>query len=546
MAEVTGCFSQRSTEIGIPNVNVTIATALLKLSLVFSLLISATEKVLKANSCTGDLAELREAENALYSVVRKAQSSHADPDQVWFRLRDFEDHMTAVSGDLWYELLVKNLAGSSVRVDANDTVVAHSGRLLSALDSLFAAYAGAPEKLLEGLAWLLVEHFLWAAAETPSLRFSKAHLALLSRRAACIDLVDNRLGLRSAAGWLRRRFNATHRAALDAFLGVLVETLRDSLEGLSWIDRGALREAQLKLSNLTFDVLPGDAFFSAEGVTDLFGDFDAAAGNAGEEASFVGYFFRFSETLRGYLGSDRYEDVYRRRFEQADARPAEYLYYTNSLRVSLAALVSPLYNTDGTYAMNYGGLGSYVARELIRVFDDVGTLVDYEGRPGAWWGSAKSAVYKEKLSCKFDHTSSSGDTVADTASAGEGGDGRLQLMPHMPALETAYRAYKRAAAADLVTNVDVMHLPNLEDYTDDQVFFLTYCHVLGAPKGDRDAQRLCNVPLRNFRSFAKAFRCPLGSPMNPENKCTFFDSSDKTENSPRDVTGAKYGRYTNG
>ncbi|XP_049520671.1 endothelin-converting enzyme 1-like [Dermacentor silvarum] len=511
----------------------------------FEEIVAAHCRVLKANTCTGNVAELKEAEDFLYGVVRKAESSHANPDQVWFQLREFEDHMTAVSGDLWYELLVKNLAGSSVHVYVNDTVVAHSGHLLSALDTLFAAYSRTPEKLLQGMAWLIIQRFLWAAAEMPSLRFSNAHSALLSKRAACIDLVDNRLGLRSAAGWLRRRFDATHRAALDVFLGVLVETLRDSLKGLSWIDEGSLQEALLKLSNLTFDVLPGDAFFGAEGVIDMFRDFDAAADNAGEEASFMGYFVRFSETLRGYLGSDRYEAVYRRRLEEADTRPAKYFYYTNSLRVSLAALEVPLYSTDGTYAMNYGGLGSYVARELSRVFDDVGTLVDYEGRPGAWWGSTKSAVYKEKLSCTFDRMSS-GDTVGGDSSAEDGGDRRLQLLPHMPALETAYRAYKRAVATDLETNVDVLHLPNLEEYTDDQLFFLTYCHVLGAPKGDRNAQRLCNVPLRNFGSFAKAFRCPVGSPMNPKKKCTFFDSPIETEKARPHVTSAKYVRFANG
>ncbi|KAH6934409.1 hypothetical protein HPB50_024169 [Hyalomma asiaticum] len=483
-----------------------------------------TRRALRAGVCTGNMTVLKEVVDGLYAVVLKSRSSHAGADQVWFQLSAFADHMSAVSGDLWRELLANNLAGSNVHVDINDTVVVHSSRLLPALDELFAEYARTPERLLEGIAWLVIERFLWAAGEMPSLRFAVGYSELLLKRAACIDLVDSQLGLRSAAGWLRDRFNATNRSKLDNFLGGLVWTLRESLAKLSWIDQESMREATLKLSNLKFEALPGGAFFSEHGVADLFREFDAAVGNVSEAASFMRYFMRFSQTLRGYLGSDRCERVYRRRFAKSDTKPAEYFYYTNSIRVSLASIEPPLYSTDGTLAMNYAGLGSYVARELSRALDDVGTLVDFQGLTRTWWGPTKSKEYRDKLACEFD-TPSPDDRGVGNTSAGEDVDHRLGLFPHVPALETAYRAYKRAVAADVINRVDVLQLPYLEDYTDDQVFFLTYCHALGAPAGDRYARKLCNVPLRNFRPFAEAFRCIDGSPMSPKKKCTFLYSS---------------------
>ncbi|KAL1471791.1 hypothetical protein MTO96_039724, partial [Rhipicephalus appendiculatus] len=98
------------------------------------------------------------------------------------------------------------------------------------------------------------------------------------------------------------------------------------------------------------------------------------------------------------------------------------------------------------------------------------------------------------------------DGTAGNISVGE--NIRIELFPHMPALEIAYRAFKSAVASRPEGKVGEMHLPNLEDYTEEQVFFLTYCHGMGAPTGDRRAARRCNVPLRNFRPFAKAFGCP--------------------------------------
>ncbi|KAL1479599.1 hypothetical protein MTO96_051724 [Rhipicephalus appendiculatus] len=366
---------------------------------VFERIVADYCRELNATTSMGDLVQLKAVVDALYGVVLKVHTHGADTDQIWFRLSVMDEFMAAVSGDLWRELLAKNLGRSGVQVNLNDTIVVHNGRLLLALDKLFGYYAQAPEKLLEGIAWLVVERFLWAAGEAPSLRFGTRHAELLSKKVACIDLVDSQLGLRSVAGWLRHRFNSTNRLALNTFLGVLVQALRDSLAGLSWIDRTSLQEATLKLSNLKFDVLPSDMFFGAEGVVHLFRDFDMAVE---EGTSFMPYFLRFSETLGGYLGSDRYEDVYHRRLEDVDTRLAKYFYYTNSMRISLASLEPPLYSSDGTYAMNYGGLGSYVARELSRVLDDVGTLVDFQGAKTTWWGPTISADYRDKLACDFD------------------------------------------------------------------------------------------------------------------------------------------------
>ncbi|XP_037515100.1 membrane metallo-endopeptidase-like 1 [Rhipicephalus sanguineus] len=496
---------------------------------VFEHIVADHCRVLNASASTGNLTQLKAVVDALYGVVLKARTYDANTDQIWIRLSAIDEYMAAVSGDLWRELLSNILARRNVQVDLNDTIVVRSGRLLLALDEIFTEYAQEPESLLEGISWLVIERFLWVAGEAPSLRFGAGDSALLSKKAACIDLVDSQLGLRSTAGWLRRRFNATNRLALDTFLGGLVQALRDGLAGLSWIDRASLQEATLKLSNLKFDVLPIYVFFGADGMVDLFRDFDAVVDKV---TSFMGYFIWFANILRRYLGSNRYEGVYHRRLADVDTRLAEYFYYTNSMRISLASLEPPLYSSDGTYAMNYGGLGSYVARELSRVLDDVGTLVDFQGSTRTWWGPTTSADYRDRLACDFDpvrrliyFNRSPDDGTAGNTSAGEGGDLRLQLFPHMPALETAYRAFKRAVASGLESKVGVMHLPNLEDYTDEQVFFLTYCHALGAPAGERRAQRLCNVPLSNFRAFAEAFGCPVGSPMNPKKKCTFFDSS---------------------
>ncbi|KAK8763445.1 hypothetical protein V5799_033950 [Amblyomma americanum] len=475
--------------------------------------------LLNAKTSTLNTTALREAEDAIYDVARAAKHAPTST-QVWFPLYAFEDYMSSVSADLWHQLLVKHLNGSKIVLDANDTVLAHSSVLLMGLDKLFVAYASRSERLLEGVAWVFVERYLWTAGEAPNLRFATGVSTREEKAAACILQVDSRLGIRSAAAHVRERFNASSRAGLHAFVERIARMLQESLGGLSWIGQSAAHEAKRKLSGMKLDIFPSERLFDPNGVDNLYGAFSKLKKGV-KAMSFIDYFILHSGTLRRYLGSDHYEDVYRRRLFDTTAPLVEYFYYPNSLRISLVALETPLYSPDGTFAMNFGGLGTYVARELSRSFDAVGTLVDSQGGARTWWGPTESADYKSKLSCDLDST----DMVEGNGSSSAGDTAhRVELFPHVPALEALYRAYKHATTSNEGFSVDVMHLPNLEDYTADQVFFLTFCHTVCTHKEDPEAVKLCNLPLKNLRSFADAFHCPVGSPMNPLKKCTFFES----------------------
>ncbi|KAH9376364.1 hypothetical protein HPB48_001751 [Haemaphysalis longicornis] len=105
--------------------------------------------------------------------------------------------MHSVSAELWEELLDKHVANTSVHLDAHDTVVmVQSSRLLTALDKLFAAYAAKPERLLEGIAWVFMQMFLWTTGDIHWMRFGLAddevclrYVGRVASRDACRSLV---------------------------------------------------------------------------------------------------------------------------------------------------------------------------------------------------------------------------------------------------------------------------------------------------------------------------------------------------------------------
>ncbi|XP_072142901.1 neprilysin-1-like [Dermacentor andersoni] len=289
---------------------------------------------------------------------------------------------------------------------------------------------------------------------------------------------------------------------------------KENIASLRWAGDDAKAEAVRKLDSMTRDIFPNDVFFHKEGRRSLY----EAFAPKDPESSFTVRFLEASAVLRDFLATDAYEDVYRRRMGEGGAALLSYEYYRNILRVSLDALERPLYTVDGTDAMNYGGLGSYAARELTRSFDPVGSTVDSTGTYRLWWGPNVSSGYLKKMSCLNNWTR---EAVLDGTKPSSNRP-VFSLFPHVPAVETAYRAYKHAS--EKKKTADGLQLALLGQLSGDQVFFHTYCYVLCATEEGRGAaENACNVPLANFAAFANAFHCPVGSRMNPKVKCTFFE-----------------------
>lgn len=89
---------------------------------------------------------------------------------------------------------------------------------------------------------------------------------------------------------------------------------------------------------------------------------------------------------------------------------------------------------------------------------------------------------------------------------------------------TAYRSYISMRGAD-------PPLPGLENFTSEQIFFLSYANVYcGSETPEKLLNQIITGPhspnrfrvigtLSNSEDFVREFNCPVGSPMNQLNKC---------------------------
>ncbi|KAL3201013.1 hypothetical protein MRX96_012849 [Rhipicephalus microplus] len=154
---------------------------------------------------------------------------------------------------------------------------------------------------------------------------------------------------------------------------------------------------------------------------------------------------------------------------------------SNTVKVAVGAVTAPLYYLSGTKAMFYGGLGFSIALQLVSSLDSQGLRWHPDGTFGGSFLSNTSARAFEMR-----------DTCRSAAQNGSNGSAQTNL--------TALGRRKSVFPEIPCTRASLHSVPAcVGPYTAD-----------------------CNKAMRNFEAFARAFHCPVGSQMNPRQKCAFF------------------------
>ncbi|XP_025196928.1 neprilysin-2-like [Melanaphis sacchari] len=200
----------------------------------------------------------------------------------------------------------------------------------------------------------------------------------------------------------------------------------------------------------------------------------------------------------------------------------------NAFFMSAAILQAPLYH-NGIQALNYGATGSTIGHELSHNYDNTGRLYNELGNVVQWWTNRSYEEYTKRASCLISYYDDITIVGHNSTFSVNGAITLDENIADITGLKEAYYAYLRY--------VD-MHgqeprLPGLEHYSQEQLFFLgyanQYCHY---DENDSEFDNFSShspnvVRVRGVLSlspeFAKAWSCPLGTPMNPKkDKCQIW------------------------
>nr|XP_054929718.1 membrane metallo-endopeptidase-like 1 [Dermacentor andersoni] len=230
---------------------------------------------------------------------------------------------------------------------------------------------------------------------------------------------------------------------------------------------------------------------------------------------------RFFTAWRNALSLSRHQvwaDQTSWQFDETEVN-AHYTKNLNIVIIPTAILQQPLFFFDSPPALNYGGIGTIMAHEIMHGYDADGTNYDRNGNFKPWGTEEFAVAYRKKTDCiRRSHESVGSmmppqEKLADTM--------KSENLADFVGTMTAYKAYYL-----LPGHKRKMQLPGL-NITAERLFFINSCVKL-CEKNPMAAQRYassisrCNVPLMNMPEFATAFGCAIGTPMNPPVKCTFW------------------------
>ena len=203
---------------------------------------------------------------------------------------------------------------------------------------------------------------------------------------------------------------------------------------------------------------------------------------------------------------------------------AEYDILANQIEV-LAGILQPNFYIKGRMSyLNYGAAGAIIGHEITHAFDNSRHRLDENARDDSNWGQDAEDEYQRRSKCLENQYSNFTEPITQLHLNGT--KTRDEDIADHGGLRAAYIAYNRWALENGVEP----RLPGL-DLNNDQLFWTSWannwCGVFTEQdiRDDVDynfhspSRFRVNGPLMNIDEFADHFNCPLGSPMNPVNKC---------------------------
>ncbi|CAK1582999.1 unnamed protein product [Parnassius mnemosyne] len=205
---------------------------------------------------------------------------------------------------------------------------------------------------------------------------------------------------------------------------------------------------------------------------------------------------------------------------------AYHTFQSNTITIPLVMLQYPFFEL-GLESLNYGALGTILGHEITHGFDNFGRLFDKNGNLVPWWSNETTQLYVNMTQCFVQQYSSFYFTDLD-----EYVNGRTTLGENI-ADNGGVRESLAALKRHLHKYGPEPKLPGFEHMTSEQMFFLSYgnlwCGVSTKESSKKDLedehspQRFRAIgTLQNSEDFARAWNCPPGSPMNPQERCIIF------------------------
>ncbi|KAM3959234.1 LOW QUALITY PROTEIN: neprilysin-4-like [Aphomia sociella] len=342
----------------------------------------------------------------------------------------------------------------------------------------------------------------------------------------CISQVNSNMGMALGSMFVRKYFDETSKNDTLTMTREIQQSFRELLHMTDWIDDKTKTLAAHKVDAMMLRIGYPDFILNKNELDDRYKEVKVHPDKYFE--NILNILQHLTKMEQSRIG----QPVNKTLWNTAPAVVnAYYSRNKNQIMFPAGILQPPFYHRHFPRSLNYGGIGVVIGKnghEITHGFDDKGRLFDCDGNLHRWWSDSAIESFHGRAQClidqygqyvvpevnmKLDGVNTQGENIADN-----GG------------VKQAFRAYlhwlQKHDAADET-------LPGL-NHTHTQLFFLNFAQVwCGAMRPEAMRNKLKTAvhspgrfrvigTLSNSHDFAREFRCPPGSPMNPTDKCTVW------------------------
>jgi len=207
----------------------------------------------------------------------------------------------------------------------------------------------------------------------------------------------------------------------------------------------------------------------------------------------------------------------------------------NTITFPAGILQPPFFQGGWPRYLNYGAMGMVIGHEITHGFDDQGSQYDGTGNLNNWWSEETLQGFASRAQCFIDQYGNFTvpelvDIVGEADAHLNGVNTQGENIADNGGIHESFRAYLKS----LESQGDEPALPGLEQFTSQQMFFISNAQVwcekatpeslLNQVLGDPHSPGKFRVlgPLSNSEDFQREFNCPVDSPMNPADKCKLW------------------------
>ncbi|CAL4119395.1 unnamed protein product [Meganyctiphanes norvegica] len=427
----------------------------------------------------------------------------------------------------WYEY-INTMMQPMFSIKASEPIVVYGKEFLTKMSKLINKTQ--KRTLANYLIWHSVKSsipFLNQAALDLELEYNKELKGLKKEKPRwkkCVQKVTDRhgrLNVAIGASYVRKHFKEEAKYAADEMVIYIQEAFNDILHNVEWMDEATRQRALKKSASIYSSIAYPPELLDDSKIREYYD------GLMFTEGDFLQQYRNLTKfTVHSVIKElrDKVDKRDWRKYAKAAVVNAFYNAITNAIQFPAGILQGVFFNAERPMYQNFGGIGFVIGHEITHGFDDTGSQFDANGDLRNWWEKETEKKYLEKARCIIEQYGNF--TVPEVGLNINGKLTQGENIADNGGLKEAYYGYEKW----IKVNGEEPLLPGLP-YTPTQLFWISAGNVwCGKTREETLKERILtdthspyrfriNGPMMNSEEFSRDFNCPVGSPMNPVDKC---------------------------